>query len=132
MGPHMSRHSKFLARKRRQEKRLAARTDQSEQQPDRLVCGFCGIRPAPFLVGSNVKNRVLAFVAWDEDLTDKEFSMHPFCGDRHCLITCWDKWLAQDRRREQIIAQNALRAQLHSFLNQTQEEEEELAIEKGQ
>lgn len=104
----MSRHSKFLKRKHRQEKRLAARTAPIEQQPlDRIVCSFCHQRPPKFLVLVNPKVQSCTYVVWGEDLDEKLRQMGRLvCSERHCFFECFDawrdfeqEWLAEEQRQ---------------------------------
>jgi hypothetical protein len=108
----MSR-SKFLKRKRREEKRLAARSPQAqpvqpEQQPDRPVCSFCKQRPPKFLVLVNPKVRSCTYVAWGEDLLENLVQMgRLMCSERHCFFECFDswrefqtEWIAEEQREQ--------------------------------
>jgi hypothetical protein len=107
----MSRKSKFLKRKRREEKRLAARTPQAaqpEQQPGHPVCSFCQKRPPKFLVLVNANAQFCTYVAWGPDLQENLVRMGRFmCSERHCFFECFDawrefreEWIAEEQRQQ--------------------------------
>jgi hypothetical protein len=109
--PDMSRQTKFLKRKRREEKRLAARTAQIEQQPpDRLMCSFCHQRPPKFLVLVNPKAQCCTYLAWGEDLDEKLRQVgRLMCSEHHCFFECFDawrtfqqEWIAEEQRQEMM------------------------------